>query len=58
MGTNITVEGRQEVETDERDVNFDAVSPNYFFDHADRAGFGARIQRRRHGDEHESGNHQ
>jgi len=30
MGTNITVEGRQEVETDERDVNFDAVSPNYF----------------------------
>jgi predicted permease len=30
MGTNITVEGRQEVETDERDVNFDAVSANYF----------------------------
>jgi predicted permease len=30
MGTNITVEGRQEMETDERDVNFDAVSPNYF----------------------------
>jgi predicted permease len=30
MGTNITVEGRQEVETDERDMNFDAVSPNYF----------------------------
>jgi predicted permease len=30
MGTNITVEGRQEVETDDRHVNFDAVSPNYF----------------------------
>jgi len=30
MGGNITVEGRQNLDTDERHVNFDAVSPNYF----------------------------
>ncbi|HEY6943771.1 MAG TPA: ABC transporter permease [Candidatus Acidoferrum sp.] len=30
MGTNITVEGRQNLDTDERHVNYDAVSPNYF----------------------------
>jgi predicted permease len=30
MGTNITVEGRQNLDTDDRHVNFDAVSPNYF----------------------------
>jgi predicted permease len=30
MGTNITVEGRQNLENDERHVNYDAVSPNYF----------------------------
>jgi predicted permease len=30
MGTNITVEGRQNQDTDERHVNYDAVSPNYF----------------------------
>jgi len=30
MGTNITVEGRQNLNTDERHVNYDAVSPNYF----------------------------
>jgi putative ABC transport system permease protein len=30
MGTNITVEGRQNTDTDERHVNYDAVSPNYF----------------------------
>jgi len=29
-GTNITVEGRQNLDTDERHVNYDAVSPNYF----------------------------
>lgn len=30
MGTNITVEGRQNQDTDESHVNYDAVSPNYF----------------------------
>jgi predicted permease len=30
MGTNITVEGRQNMDTDDRHVDFDAVSPNYF----------------------------
>ena len=30
MGTNITVEGRQNSDADERHVNYDAVSPNYF----------------------------
>jgi putative ABC transport system permease protein len=30
MGTNITVEGRQNLDTDDRNVHFDAVSPNYF----------------------------
>ena len=30
MGTNITVEGRQNTDTDERHVNYDAVSPSYF----------------------------
>ncbi len=30
MGTNITVEGRQNTDNDERHVNYDAVSPNYF----------------------------
>jgi len=30
MGTNITVEGRQNLDTDDRHVNYDAVSPNYF----------------------------
>jgi predicted permease len=30
MGTNITVEGRQNLDIDERHVNYDAVSPNYF----------------------------
>lgn len=30
MGTNITVEGRQNLDTDESHVNYDAVSPNYF----------------------------
>jgi len=30
MGGNITVEGRQNLDTDERHVNYDAVSPNYF----------------------------
>jgi len=30
MGTNITVEGVQSLETDEQHINFDAVSPNYF----------------------------
>jgi predicted permease len=30
MGTNITVEGRQNLDTDDRHVNFDAVSSNYF----------------------------
>jgi putative ABC transport system permease protein len=30
MGANITVEGRQNLDTDDRHVNFDAVSPNYF----------------------------
>jgi len=30
MGGNITVEGRQNLDTDDRHVNFDAVSPNYF----------------------------
>jgi len=30
MGGNITVEGRQKLDTDDRHVNFDAVSPNYF----------------------------
>src|SRR5438445_11479466 len=30
MGTNITVEGRQNLDTDDRHVTYDAVSPNYF----------------------------
>jgi predicted permease len=30
MGANITVEGRQNLDTDDRHVNFDAVSPKYF----------------------------
>jgi len=30
MGGNITVEGRQNLDTDDRHVNFDAVSPDYF----------------------------
>jgi predicted permease len=30
MGSNITVEGRKNLDSDERHVNFDAVSPNYF----------------------------
>jgi putative ABC transport system permease protein len=30
MGRNITVEGRPNQDTDDRHVNFDAVSPNYF----------------------------
>ncbi len=30
MGANITVEGRQNLDTDDRHVNFDAVSPNFF----------------------------
>jgi predicted permease len=30
MGTNITVEGRQNLDSDDRHVDFDAVSPNYF----------------------------
>jgi predicted permease len=30
MGTNITVEGRQNLDEDDRHVNFDAVSANYF----------------------------
>ncbi len=30
MGTNITVEGRQNLDTDDRHVDFDAVSSNYF----------------------------
>src|SRR5258708_22419094 len=30
MGTNITVEGRQNLDTDDRHVNYDAVSPGYF----------------------------
>jgi len=30
MGTNITVEARQNLDTDDRHVNFDAVSANYF----------------------------
>src|SRR5215831_6893826 len=30
MGGNITVEGRKNLDTDERHVNYDAVSPNYF----------------------------
>ncbi len=30
MGSNITVEGRQNLDTDDRHVNYDAVSPNYF----------------------------
>jgi predicted permease len=30
MGTNITVEGRQNLDTDEKHVNLDAVSANYF----------------------------
>jgi len=30
MGTNITVEGRPNLDTDDRHVNYDAVSPNYF----------------------------
>jgi predicted permease len=30
MGTNITVEGRQTMDSDDDHVNFDAVSPNYF----------------------------
>ncbi len=30
MGSNITIEGRQNLDTDDIHVNFDAVSPNYF----------------------------
>jgi predicted permease len=30
MGGNITIEGRENLESDESHVNFDAVSPNYF----------------------------
>ncbi len=30
MGANITVEGRQNLDTDDRHVNFDAVSPSFF----------------------------
>ena len=30
MGSNITVEGRQNLDSDDRHVNFDAVSPSYF----------------------------
>ena len=30
MGSNITVEGRQNTDTDEHHVNYDAVSPNFF----------------------------
>jgi predicted permease len=30
MGGNITIEGRQNLDTDDRHVDFDAVSPNYF----------------------------
>ena len=30
MGTNITVEGRPNLDTDDHHVNFDAISPNYF----------------------------
>ncbi len=30
MGTNITVEGRENLESDDQHVNFDAVSPNFF----------------------------
>ncbi|MFI5057841.1 MAG: ABC transporter permease [Candidatus Acidiferrales bacterium] len=30
MGGNITVEGRENLGSDDRDVNYDAVSPNYF----------------------------
>ncbi len=30
MGRNITVEGRQNLDSDDTHVNFDAVSPNYF----------------------------
>jgi len=30
MGTNITVEGRQNLDSDDRHVNFDAISPHYF----------------------------
>ena len=30
MGTNITVEGRRNLDSDDRHVNFDAVSPSYF----------------------------
>jgi putative ABC transport system permease protein len=30
MGGNITVEGRQNLDTDDMHVNYDAVSPNYF----------------------------
>jgi putative ABC transport system permease protein len=30
MGRNITVEGRQNLDTDDMHVNYDAVSPNYF----------------------------
>jgi predicted permease len=30
MGGNITIEGRQKLDSDDSHVNFDAVSPNYF----------------------------
>ena len=30
MGSNITIEGRQNLDTDDMHVNYDAVSPNYF----------------------------
>ncbi|HKT47620.1 MAG TPA: ABC transporter permease, partial [Candidatus Acidoferrales bacterium] len=30
MGTNITVEGRENLDSDDRHVDFDAISPNFF----------------------------
>ena len=30
MGSNITIEGRQNLDSDDRHVDFDALSPNYF----------------------------
>jgi putative ABC transport system permease protein len=30
MGRNITIEGRQNLDSDDKHVNYDAVSPNYF----------------------------
>jgi len=58
IGGNITVEGRQNLDSDDRRVNYDAVSPNYFSTMRIPAAFGARIQRRRHSGGHESGDHQ